>query len=542
MKSTIVLLGLVVSAKAANQQCIAETEALQSNTAVLDAYEEVHFDKTSRDLEAATELQVFDYFASSEGQAKYEVTCEAQGGVYHLLKFNATCVEKDDVTQETLVRDALEVSSFPRCYGSSCSVSDAEFLFQEFTLRPTEVLNKKHSKFYTTCAGALLDDRGEFTGSHPEADITADETSSGEHDEPSEEPTPSGENDAPNKEPPLDGCDAELVSIEENTKLLGAYMMMNPSVNRQSVSPRVSESVDTRVAISVTYDSNDKYQSACEDNGYVFVEAGPFALDCDSEKTSLKFTVSAFPRCLGKSCNLDDHKRDAEAMQEFAFAQGGSDWNMESFQCHEAVFVEGDCEEQTKVLGVTTDIITAFNAIDPEVTHHAEAPSLRDPMDTRVSIKIDYNTSSTHTFQDACENHGFLFLQTEGLSMTCHSVKKATELEFQVPFFPKCVPISCRADESQTMYAFDTLKERAFLHGGNWEQADFECEEPGYYQTGTDWHFYLLASISMCLSTTSICCFVRKWARKRRHSKVTTISSDECSVWNDVDMDSIAWD
>ena len=61
-------------------------------------------------------------------------------------------------------------------------------------------------------------------------------------------------------------------------------------------------------------------------------------------------------------------------------------------------------------------------------------------------------------------------------------------------------------------------------------------------QTGTDWHFYLLATISMCLSTTSICCFVRKWARKRRHSKVTTISTDECSVWNDVDMDSIAWD
>jgi hypothetical protein len=98
-------------------------------------------------------------YSTSDLLPTYQTTCESNGGVYRGINFKATCVKTTSESSSPSSTHRLVVNDFPRCYGKSCTQDMDNDLLSDFTLRPTENLNKNHGQGgYETCTGYLFDD------------------------------------------------------------------------------------------------------------------------------------------------------------------------------------------------------------------------------------------------------------------------------------------------------------------------------------------------------------------------------------------------
>jgi hypothetical protein len=470
----ICLLGLTTAAMG-DLECTAGTLALEDREEVMFAYESTHFAETSHTDGDGTSHVILDYQYSTN----FQLMCEQNGGVYHGLYFNATCVtESGDVGETT---EYLSATNFPRCYDSICSPDEAQALFEEFTLRPTEAVNTKHGKSYTTCTGEVFNDVND--------DPDAVDSSFGD-----------GAPEVDEQDPPIEDssiCTKQKTQLDKTAAIAKAFEALQPVLEQESVA---SPEIAMMVIIDYNTDSTNDFRAACEDNGFRYLETDSFAMKCTNGDKEVRSRVPFFPMCLGRDCG-DDDAYDFEELMEHAFVHGFEEKGKD-FTCTKINYenILGTCEEQSAALFEQKEMIDTFKAMSPQVNRIELAPALRADDSTTTLIDIDYDSSFTENFSSACEENGFVYIQTHGFAMDCTS--DTTKLEYRVKYFPKCLGQSCNITDSE--YDFETMKERSFLHGGSEDPEDFECVQVEYEEDGVT--VGALVLLYMILSIPALLC------------------------------------
>jgi hypothetical protein len=318
------ILFMVDAGGAVWESCIADTLTLAETTAIVEAYEAMEFSNAIEKEEGGTGTVVIDYSVNEHDMSMYHSICEKLQGVYEKLDFVANCTKIDNTTNEVIYTERLRVTAFPRCYGRICTDSDAQRLFHDFTLRPTELLNQKHSKSYTTCTGELLHE-GIYNGT-----------------------------DSMDAVDNSDDCKYQELTLLQNPTIMNAFQATMPSVKRDLLKATFKETgVDSRVIVQLSYDkvSTNVFQQACEENGFVYLETRGFAMDCSSNSTELQYRVAYFPLCIGKSCNTTQYMYNFENMKKQALSNGGVD-DLDQFQCVEVEYFLMSQVPMSKLLGL----------------------------------------------------------------------------------------------------------------------------------------------------------------------------------------------
>mmetsp|Transcript_11340 Transcript_11340/g.18760 ORF Transcript_11340/g.18760 Transcript_11340/m.18760 type:complete len:512 (+) Transcript_11340:28-1563(+) len=482
--------GLAAAGVGGADECTSQTQALANNEDVVFAYEAAHFTETSQADDPLTMYVFLDYTYSSN----YQSVCEDNGGTYHGLYFNATCTtDRQGKAEKT---ENLVVTNFPRCYDSVCSPDEAQNLFEEFTLRPTEAVNARHGKSYTTCTGVVSNDVNDEQTAAAAEDKTAPVTTIHEEEAVPDAVDTTVEKDeagAVHNDTSSSTCDDDKEQIEETPDIAKAFLYLKPKVEKESLT-----GIETAV-ISIDYhtDSTEAFRATCEENGFQYLESESFAMKCVKGSAELRSLVSFFPVCIGKDCDAGD-ANNFEAFVEHAFLHG-FEKEAKDYTCTPIAYnhVVGTCSEQTEALEQQKDIIETFNAISPHINRLDLGTALRsaDADSSRILIELDYDSNYTDAFSAACEDSGFVYIATDGFAMDC--MDNTTTLEYRVKYFPQCVGQSCNMTESE--YDFDTMKERAFLHSGSEHPENFECVKVVYEMEGVTASGLVFLYLILCI-------------------------------------------
>jgi hypothetical protein len=275
---------------------------------------------------------VIDYSVNQHDMRIYHSICTKLEGVYEKLDFIANCTKVDNTSNPVIYTERLRVVAFPRCYGRICTDNDANELFHDFTLRPTELLNQKHSKSYTTCTGTLLYEEAYNDTDSIDAVGSSDE------------------------------CKDQELTVLQNPTITNAFQAMIPSVNRDLLKDTFKESgIDSREMIQLSYDEalTNVFQQVCEENGFVYLETKGFAMDCSFNATRLQYRVEYFPLCIGKSCNATQYMYNFETMKKQAISNGGVD-DSDQCQCIEVEYIAIGQVPMSKLVGMYLALCIPF--------------------------------------------------------------------------------------------------------------------------------------------------------------------------------------
>lgn len=309
------------------ESCMADTRTLAETTAIIVAYEDMEFSSTIETEEGgATSTVAIDYSVNQDDMRMYHSICTELDGVYEKLDFVANCTKVDNTTNTVIYTEHLRVTAFPRCYGRICTDNDAKDLFHDFTLRPTELLNQKHSKSYTTCTGTLLHEET-YNG-------TDSRDAVGSSDE----------------------CIEQERSVLQNPTIMNVSHAMMQSIKRELLNDTFQETgVDhSREVVQLSYDDafTNVFQQVCEENGFVYLETNGFAMDCSSNSTTQRqYRVAYFPVCIGKSCNATPYMYNFETMKKRVILDGGMD-DTDLFHCIEVEYFVMGQVPMSKLLGL----------------------------------------------------------------------------------------------------------------------------------------------------------------------------------------------
>ena len=457
--------------------CTTYTALLEDNTLVVAAYNAMEFDHDD-----STNTLVLDYSVNEQDMASYQSVCAKSGGFYEKLTFTAICTESDD-SGKVILTEHMQVTAFPRCYAKVCTEDEAETLFEDFTLRPVELMNEMHFKKYTECTGELLD----------ESDVSGASASVSEV------------------------CTTNTASLEDNAAVVAAYDAMEVEHNDSSNTLVLDYSVNKKDMVS--------YQSVCATNGGVYTKLDFTAICTESDESGKvilteHMQVTAFPRCYDNVCTEDE----AEALFEDFTLRPTELLN----EMHSKKYTActGELLKESKTSSVTdtvtclgekaamrkhTDIAEALDAAKPLVNRFLLESSFKESeVDSREVIKLDYDGSLTNKFRQACEDNDFVYLETESFAMDC--IANTTEFQYRIAYFPTCIGKSCNTTEY--LYNFETMKERAFLYGGTEDAKQFQCQEVDY-KTGNVRTFKLLLLYLLLMVPFIVCCTCRAMIRRR---------------------------
>jgi hypothetical protein len=331
---SIFLPSIVANAGDADREsCIAVTRTLAESTAIIMAYEGMEFANAIETQEGSTmSTVVIDYSVNQLDMRMYHSICTKLEGVYEKLDFIANCTKVDNTSNTVIYTERLRVVAFPRCYGQICTDNDANELFHDFTLRPTELLNQKHSKSYTTCTGTLL---------YEEAYNDTDSIDAvGNSDE----------------------CKDQELAVLQNPTITNAFQAMIPSVNRDLLKDAFKETgVDSREMIQLSYDEalTNVFQQVCEENGFVYLETRGVCDGLLFQCHTASISRRVLPLCIGKSCNATQYMYNFETMKKQAISNGGVD-DSDQFQCIEVEYIAMGRVPMSKLVGMYLALCIPF--------------------------------------------------------------------------------------------------------------------------------------------------------------------------------------
>jgi hypothetical protein len=190
------------------------------------------------------------------------------------------------VTETPIQTDDLIVTDFPRCYGTSCEVSDGHHLFQQYTLRTTEKLNEHVGKWYMTCSGSITSSTP--FSSTPSSLSTPSVSSELSNDSVTDTTTTTTVVDE--KE-----CAKETAELNSGLKL--AYEALQPAHNTTSWNKANTAKAKLHQLDYTVLDLTE-LQEKCESLGGTYFEI-VFVNQCGPHVT---YTAANVPRCAGPSC------------------------------------------------------------------------------------------------------------------------------------------------------------------------------------------------------------------------------------------------
>jgi hypothetical protein len=264
MKLKLVLLihGVTITVTTASQ-CLKQTLTLDVNAQVQKSYASITSTNTEFPVDDTTTGFTMEYI-NQPGMVEYRLACEAAGGVFRAIDFDATCIEMK--WKKVVGAERLMVATLPRCYGKSCTEADDQELLQEFTLKPTEERN----------SGGGAGEEGSFT----------EWTCSGTIREMSE-----------------DICHRQIDSLRENQAVEESRHAVKLSFEAKNL---------LNNKISSDFNNTLNYQNTCQRKGGVFRQI-PVEINCALRHLSLGtvknrviFVAKEFPVCIGRSCVAGD--------------------------------------------------------------------------------------------------------------------------------------------------------------------------------------------------------------------------------------------
>lgn len=266
--------------------CISKTEELLKKTDI--NYNDGQLTKTEDELTGNT---ITDDFRTNNGNlVAYAASCSIAGGVFVGLDYYAFC-EKDDNEKVNII-----VRSHPRCYSKICKATDAQELFDTFTIKLTEERNPVYK-----CTGQLENLIGE--------DGTATKPLESELDT-----TLLNETDAISFEPDTSTCEQQTTRLNSIREVIEAQSNLEPTVSDK----KFMFIFDLKEK-KVEFDSNDSEALAVECNARKSIfkafkdtkfQCAPNG-DLSDPKLVETFQTLDFSTCLGASCGNIESSQEA---------------------------------------------------------------------------------------------------------------------------------------------------------------------------------------------------------------------------------------
>jgi hypothetical protein len=255
--------------------CASQTESLEANPAISNAFQKVTLEQHEIGGEA-----YYQYSNSSP----YKVACQTNGGSYSELDVTLSCKGRRSTSGEVVQTPTLNVANRPRCYGLDCKKTDQDNLFEKYTLRPTEELERqKDPGVVLVCSGTIdkIDSGGSSGGGG------SDGGSSGG----------------------FNVCELQSQNLLEVANIKSTLKAMTPEMSD------IKKLIFFKEGVKVNFLDNTllpAFRDNCAASNGTFNAAPLVFVTCDLKrsggintvKESQNFQVDGYPGCYGQDCTI----------------------------------------------------------------------------------------------------------------------------------------------------------------------------------------------------------------------------------------------
>jgi hypothetical protein len=253
--------------------CDLQTESLETNSAISDAFKQV---------------TMVGYRYSNT--AAYKTACQTNGGNYFELDLDLSCRGTTPG-----MATAIYVVDRPRCYGVGCTPADNNALLEKYTLRPTENLEmEKEPGTTVTCSGTITSiDSGVVTAPMSVTPTTSvSPPTSGTP--PISDPTGGGSNMEPSI---VNECKTETNALQDSSDIGSALNVLKPEIKKAGLFSRGTFKVNfgDRTALH-------SFEQSCTTNNGRFSVEDLMRVSCSTSSDTKEYLVEGFPACYGKNC------------------------------------------------------------------------------------------------------------------------------------------------------------------------------------------------------------------------------------------------